>query len=91
MGFEGSVLVTLTCYFSMAAISYYYGQKHYPIPYHTLRNLLYIAGTVALTYAVMAINIENQVWATTFHMLMVLVFMFLIFLLERKNIKPAKS
>ena len=93
MGYEGSVLVTLTCYFSMAAISYYYGQKHYPIPYQTARNLIYIAGTVGLTYAVMAIDIENQIWATTFHLVMVIAFLALIVLIERKNIKsvPARK
>ncbi len=91
MGFEGSVLVTLFCYFSMSAISYYYGQKHYPIPYQTIRNLLYIAGTVVLTYAVMAIEIKDQLWATSFHVLMVVGFIMLIFLVERKNIKPVRS
>ena len=87
MGYEGSVLVTLLCYFSMCAISFYYGQKHYPIPYNTIRNLAYIAITTALTYAVMAIDIPNQFWATSFHIVLVIAFIGLIFLVERKNIK----
>lgn len=91
LGYEGSVLVTLVCYFSMCAVSFYYGQKHYPIPYKTVRNLIYIGGTVALTYAVMAIDIENQIWATAFHIMLVIGFVGLIFLLERKNIKPIKA
>jgi O-antigen/teichoic acid export membrane protein len=33
-GYVGSALATLLCYFSMTALSYYYGQKYYPIPYN---------------------------------------------------------
>lgn len=86
MGYEGSVLVTLICYFSMCAISFYFGQKYYPIPYNTVRNLIYIAVTMAMTYAVLAVEIENQIWATTFHAIMVLGFIGIIIFLERKNI-----
>jgi len=68
MGYMGAAWATLACYFSMAAISYVWGQKHYPIPYNTTRVLLYMAGAVviwwgteqfapvgALNYAVRAI------------------------------------
>ncbi len=33
LGYVGSALATLACYFSMASLSYYFGQKYYPIPY----------------------------------------------------------
>ena len=87
MGFEGSALVTLICYFSMCVISFYLGQKHYPIPYQTLRNSLYILGTVALTYLVLSIEFKSQVWATSFHFVAVAIFLFLIVILEKRNIK----
>jgi hypothetical protein len=32
----------------MAAISYVWGQRHYPIPYNVSRVLLYMAGAVVL-------------------------------------------
>ena len=32
-GFRGSAWATLVCYFLMAALSYYFGQKFYPVPY----------------------------------------------------------
>jgi len=48
MGYMGAAWATLACYFSMAAISYVWGQKHYPIPYNVSRVLLYMAGAVVL-------------------------------------------
>ena len=45
-GYMGAAWATFICYFSMAAISYVWGQKHYPIPYNVSRVLLYMAGAV---------------------------------------------
>ena len=43
MGFHGSAWATLACYFSMMAVSWHYGKKHYPVPYETGKILLLIA------------------------------------------------
>ncbi|TXI81138.1 MAG: polysaccharide biosynthesis protein [Flavobacteriales bacterium] len=48
MGYMGAAWTTLICYASMAAISYVWGQRHYPIPYNVSRILLYMAGAVVL-------------------------------------------
>ncbi|MEZ4789732.1 MAG: oligosaccharide flippase family protein [Flavobacteriales bacterium] len=48
LGYMGAAWTTLVCYASMAAISYVWGQKHYPIPYNVSRILLYMAGAVLL-------------------------------------------
>lgn len=48
MGYMGAAWATFICYFSMAAISYVWGQRHYPIPYNVSRVLLYMAGAVVL-------------------------------------------
>ena len=42
-GYHGSAWATLICYFSMMAISYLYGQKHYPVPYESGKILSMIA------------------------------------------------
>ncbi|MCC6939934.1 MAG: polysaccharide biosynthesis C-terminal domain-containing protein, partial [Flavobacteriales bacterium] len=51
MGYMGAAWTTLICYASMAAISYGWGQRHYPIPYHVGRVLSYMAGAVFLWWA----------------------------------------
>jgi O-antigen/teichoic acid export membrane protein len=48
LGYMGAAWTTLACYFSMAVISYVWGQRHYPIPYNVSRVLLYMAGAVVL-------------------------------------------
>ncbi|MFZ1692392.1 MAG: polysaccharide biosynthesis C-terminal domain-containing protein, partial [Flavobacteriales bacterium] len=48
MGYMGAAWATLICYASMAAISYAWGQKHYPVPYNVTRVLGYMAGAVVV-------------------------------------------
>ena len=52
IGYMGSAWATLASYSAMAAISYALGQKHWPVPYHAGRILLYMAGAVFLWWAV---------------------------------------
>lgn len=51
-GYMGSAWATLACYAGMAAISYFLGQRHWPVPYDVTRILVYIAGAVLLWWAV---------------------------------------
>jgi O-antigen/teichoic acid export membrane protein len=41
-GYEGAAYSTLLCYFSMAAASYFIGQKYMPTPYPAMRLLVYV-------------------------------------------------
>ncbi len=43
IGYMGSALATLVCYFSMMLISWYLGRKHYPIPYNLKKIAMYVA------------------------------------------------
>ncbi len=45
----GSAVATLLAYFSMALFSYYFGKKHYPIPYNSGKILFYFALSVSLS------------------------------------------
>jgi hypothetical protein len=57
----GAAWTTLICYFSMAAISYVWGQRHYPIPYNVSRVLLYMAGAVVLWWGCEQVALEGVV------------------------------
>lgn len=50
-GYHGSAWATLVCYFSLAAISYFTGQKRYRIPYETGRIFLLIAVAIVIYLA----------------------------------------
>lgn len=61
MGYMGAAWTTLACYGSMAIISYFWGQKHYPIPYNVPRILGYMALGLLLWWGCELISIPN-VW-----------------------------
>lgn len=87
MGITGAALVTLICYFSMTVVCYLIGQRFYPVPYRVKSGLGYIAGTSILTYLILQIQIESLFLASSFHFLLILIYILVIFLLEKKNIK----
>jgi O-antigen/teichoic acid export membrane protein len=47
-GYLGAAWATLICYALMVLLCYYWGQRHYPIPYDIRRILAYILGAVLL-------------------------------------------
>lgn len=61
MGYYGSALTTLVCYFSMLVISMLWGRQYYPIPYHYVYNFSWIACSVIYSTLIYAF-FENQTW-----------------------------
>jgi O-antigen/teichoic acid export membrane protein len=86
-GYIGSSWATLLCYFSMATMCYLFGQKYYPIPYKVAKGLGYIVITTALVYGVNAIAIENQIMATGFHVLIIGLYLAIVYLIEKKDLR----
>lgn len=85
-GYQGSAFAALLCYAGMAVLCYVLGQRFYPIPYKTTKGLLYIAVTLALVYGINTLAIENQFLATGFHMTVILSYIFIIYLIEKKGL-----
>ena len=48
MGYMGSAWATLICYGLMAVVSFFLGQKFYPVPYESLKVCLYVVLVVIL-------------------------------------------
>ncbi len=86
LGYTGSALATFGCYFSMSVICYFIGQRYFYIPYRTIQDLGYICGTMLITYAVLEVNINNQILATSFHIAVILVYLGMVAFLERKEL-----
>ncbi|QKG53364.1 polysaccharide biosynthesis C-terminal domain-containing protein [Hymenobacter sp. BRD67] len=51
LGYTGSAWATLACYFMMAGICWWLGERHFPVPYPVGRLLLWLLGAVALVVA----------------------------------------
>lgn len=90
-GYTGSAWAALLCYFGMTVACYWLGQKFYPIPYAMGKALVYILVTVMIIYGVNAIPVENQYLATAFHASVVIVFLAVVFRIERKAIRPIQA
>jgi O-antigen/teichoic acid export membrane protein len=87
-GYMGSSLATLICYFSMMAMCYILGQKYYPIPYNIGKSLAYITITTLLVYVVNFVPIESQWAATSFHLVVILIYLIVVYIIEKKHIRP---
>ena len=81
-GFIASAWITLLTYISMMLVSYFLGQKHYPVPYDLKRILGYLIMSIVLS--VIALQSNQNYYINT---LLVLVFLGLVVLLEKKELK----
>ena len=75
----------LVCYTVMMLVSYFWGQKVYPIPYQVGRVFLYIAFALGL-YFVSTLYSECCInFKLTINTLLIVFFMVVVFFAERKN------
>jgi O-antigen/teichoic acid export membrane protein len=51
LGYMGSAWATLACYFMMAALCWWLGERHFPVPYPVGRLVLWLLGAVGLVVA----------------------------------------
>ncbi len=91
MGYVGSAWATLICYFSMAAMSFGMGQKHYPVPYPTRRIASYLA--LALTAYFGSEMLQEVLELAKFphlfaNTLIFAAYLFILYKLEEKEAKP---
>jgi O-antigen/teichoic acid export membrane protein len=91
LGYLGSSWATLICYFSMTAACYLIGQRFYPIPYNVGKSMLYIVGTTALVYGVRLLSFEPTWISTVIHLGVILLFLVLIYFLEKDDFKQSTT
>ncbi|GAB3217511.1 polysaccharide biosynthesis C-terminal domain-containing protein [Algoriphagus aestuariicola] len=59
LGYLGGALSTLVCYLVMTAICYYYGQRHFPIPYQTGKDVGYLVIAFVLSYVGFFLDLDS--------------------------------
>lgn len=83
IGYMGSAWATFACYFSMMAVSYFIGRKHYPINYN-VKTILGYFGIVMLLFLVSSnIHVESEILSFIINTLLFLVFAGIIFYTEK--------
>lgn len=88
-GYTGSAWATFCCYLLMMVVSYYLGQKNYPIPYATKKLVAYVVIVVLLFVMYQSITaLNNALWfSTLISFVTVLLFLLLIMKTERKELQ----
>ena len=82
IGFIAAAWATLLAYGAMMVLSYYIGQKHYPVPYNLKAILGYLLLAVALS--VIALNTNANYYLNT---ALVLLFLTIALLVEKNELK----
>jgi O-antigen/teichoic acid export membrane protein len=90
-GYTGSVIATLLCYTFMTALCYLMGQKFYPIPYNIIKAMAYIFLTTLLVYLVLPLQFPNQFMATAFHVGIILIYLLIVYLIERRAFRESRA
>lgn len=86
MGYMGSAIATFTSYLLMVIVSYFWGMKHYPVPYQVLKTIGYIL------FAGVGIVIDGLTEQSFFKsVLIVLIFLTLPIIFERKAFQRLKA
>ena len=78
IGFIGSALATLACYFSMALLSYFLSRKHFKIPYQIGKISLYLFAMMAIYFIV-----YNQYFNLGFNFLLLVGFIIFVYISEK--------
>ncbi len=83
MGYYASALATLSAYALMMVLSFYYGRKHYPIPYNFRKILFYLGLSVLFSALSFYVFNRNLVIGS----LLLLVFLILLYRMESDILK----
>ncbi|WP_439488245.1 lipopolysaccharide biosynthesis protein [Algoriphagus sp.] len=86
-GYMGGALSTISCYLLMCVLCYWYGQKHYPIPYKTAKGLFYLFFAFIISYLGFYLNVGNPVLNFLLKNSITLFYLLLLTIWEKEFIK----
>ncbi|WP_342647047.1 polysaccharide biosynthesis C-terminal domain-containing protein [Mucilaginibacter sp. CSA2-8R] len=81
-GYMASAWASLTAYTTMMVLSYFWGQKNYPIPYNVKKNLAYLISAVIVVFLSFTVFHRNLIIGN----LLLILFAGVAFMAERKQI-----
>jgi O-antigen/teichoic acid export membrane protein len=91
-GYYGSAITTLLCYLTITIISLVLGQKYYPIPYNLISASFYIGLAALLVFLALIYPFgEGNLTSFAFQFLLMITYLTIVFISERKNFNFKKS
>ncbi|MDZ7935654.1 MAG: polysaccharide biosynthesis C-terminal domain-containing protein [Emticicia sp.] len=86
LGYVGCAITFAISSFIMMVLCYYYGQKHYPIPYDLSSVITYLIIAGIFVFISWQIKIESLIFSIPFHILLTLLFVLGIVVSERTSL-----
>lgn len=87
IGFKGSAIATIACYAVMMIVSYFWGQKVYPIDYDVKRFFLYMTVAILIVFLRNQFAINNLFVSLSIGTALIIFYLAFLYYFERKNIK----
>ena len=84
-GYMACAWATLIVYLFQMLLSYFLGQKHYPIPYNVWKFFLYLGSALAIYFFAIQIDFESFYLNLFFRNSLLLIFIISLFYLEKKK------
>jgi len=86
MGYVGSAWATFSCYALMMIISYFLGQKYYPIKYNLKRIFIYLSAAFVLYFFSRILNLQYLPVKLLLHTVFLFAFLGLVYFIEKPNL-----
>ncbi|WKN41466.1 oligosaccharide flippase family protein [Tunicatimonas pelagia] len=87
LGYLGCAVASISCYFIMCSVCYYYGRKYYPIPYFFGPSLTYLIAGIGLIYLSFAVDLTSVLGENGLNIGLTLLFTLIVFLREKKSLQ----
>ena len=88
LGYMGCAVAFLISSLLMTGLCYYFGEKHYPVPYDVRSALGYIGGAGLLIIGASFVKISNLWLSVPYHALLFGAFLAIVAIVERDTLKP---
>lgn len=85
MGYMGAAISSFICFLTMTLISYYYGQKYYPIRYPVKRIILHITIAIGVVFISQLYSSDQLLFHFAFKGIIFVSYFTFLYILERKD------
>ncbi|MEQ8811039.1 MAG: polysaccharide biosynthesis C-terminal domain-containing protein, partial [Imperialibacter sp.] len=90
IGYLGSALVTALTFLVMAVVSYYLGEKHYPVPYKVPNAIFYLILSSTLVFGASQLHFSLFLLELLVNNLAVVCFIVIVLVKERADLPRPK-
>lgn len=87
MGYMGSAIAVFACFFVMMTLSYFLGQKYYPVPYNLKRIGAYFLVAVVIYILSLYTSTQTPVLKFSAHLLFIAMYVLVVLKWEKKELR----